>query len=326
MVQTNTSVYRMALITLLGVQTSLLINKSESFTSTTTTAVVRRFPFTACQARRPRGGDNYDPPYDDDGDDDDADDYDDDIDRNRRRRTDNGKHRNSFGDEYDDQRGEFDDLGYDRRREDGFLNIPSSFGQRNGWRLPDTVSKSLLAGIFVLGIGLGVTIDSAINTNPRDLASRDAIDQAAPNSRLCAEMGASAMAFDQRVFVSFNPFNVYVAQADVKPACVLRQANIVPILKDRKLINDKEVFACKSNMNTWAFVGDLQNQPQLSCVYKSEDAQNEFLENPRFGIGEDYLDDDRRVMTKDAKKRIKVGMTNGQKEEKLKQLSTKALD
>ena len=314
----------MALITLLGVQTSLLINESESFTSTTTAAVVRQFPLTTYQARRPRGGDNYDPPYDDDGDDDD--DFDDDIDRNRRRRTDNGKHRNSVDDEYDDQRGEFDDLGYDRRREDGFLNIPSSFGQRNGWRLPDTVSKSLLAGIFVLGIGLGVTIDSAINTNPRDLASRDAIDQAAPNSRLCAEMGASAMAFDQRVFVSFNPFNVYVAQADVKPACVLRQANIVPILKDRKLINDKEVFACKSNMNTWAFVGDLQNQPQLSCVYKSEDAQNEFLENPRFGIGEDYLDDDRRVMTKDAKKRIKVGMTNGQKEEKLKRLSTKALD
>jgi len=60
-------------------------------------------------------------------------------------------------------------------------------------------------------------------------------------------MGASAMAFDQRVFVSFNPFNVYVAQADVKPACVLRPSNVVPILRDKKLINDKEVFACKSN-------------------------------------------------------------------------------
>jgi hypothetical protein len=207
---------------------------------------------------------------------------------------------------------EFDDLGYNRRKRDGFLNIPSSFGQRDGWRLPESVSKSLLAGIFVLGVGLGVTVDSAINTNPKDLASRDAVDQAAPNSKLCAEMGASAMAFDQRVFVSFNPFNVYVAQADVKPACVLRQANIVPILKDRKLINEKEVFACKANMNTWAFVGDLDDAPQLSCVYKSEDAQNEFLSNPKFGIGEDYLDDDRA-------KRIKDSMTDGQKEQLRKQ-------
>lgn len=231
-----------------------------------------------------------------------------DKDSQRRR---SGKRR---GDDWDNEKegGAFDDLGYDRRKRDGYLNIPSSFGQRDGWRLPDAVSKSLLAGIFVLGIGLGITIDSAINTNPKDLASRDAVDQAAPNSKLCAEMGASAMAFDQRVFVSFNPFNVYVAQADVKPACVLRQANIVPILKDRKLINDKEVFACKSNMNTWAFVGDLDDTPQLSCVYKSEDAQNEFLSNPKFGIGEDYLDDDRA-------KRVKNTMTGAQKEQLRKQ-------
>ena len=114
------------------------------------------------------------------------------------------------------RRRERDNLGGGFDEDDG-LDIPSAFGRRGGWRLPDSVSKALLAGVFVLGIGLGVTVDSAINTNPRDLASRDAIDQAAPNPTLCATMGASAMAFDQRVFVSFNPFNVYVAQADVKP-------------------------------------------------------------------------------------------------------------
>lgn len=111
---------------------------------------------------------------------------------------------------------DYDDLGgYGLDRRDG-LDVPSSYGQRDGWRLPEAVSKALLAGVFVLGVGLGVTVDSAINTSPRDLASRDAIDQAAPNSQLCATMGASAMAFDQRVFVSFNPFNVYVAQVRMK--------------------------------------------------------------------------------------------------------------
>lgn len=241
-----------------------------------------------CQERR-RGGDSY--PEDDGYDDDDY--YEDDFQppsRRRRRRR-----------EYDDLGG-FDGEG----RRDG-LDVPSSYGRSGGWRLPDSVSKAFLAGVFVLGVGMGVTVDSAINTNPRDLASRDAVDQAAPNSVLCATMGASAMAFDQRVFVSFNPFNVYVAQADVKPACVLRQSNVVPILRDKNLINDAEVRSCKSNMNTWAFVGDLTDTPQLSCVYKSEDAQNEFLSNPKYGIGEDYLDDDRM------KKNIKNEMTEGQK-------------
>jgi len=249
-------------------------------------------------ARRPR--DDEEEYY---GDDDDFDDFDYDYDDKPRRRR-----RRKPG-------GELDDLGYDRRKEDGFLNIPSSFGQRDGWRLPDSVSKALLAGIFILGVGLGVTVDSAINTNPRDLASRDAIDKAAPNSKLCADMGASAMAFDQRVFVSFNPFNVYVSQADVKPACVLRQSNVVPILKGKNLINEKEVAACKANLNTWAFVGDLDNTPQLSCVYKSADAQNEFLSNPEFGIGEDYLDDDRAMRKQNNLKTVKYGMTDGQKQE-----------
>jgi len=183
--------------------------------------------------------------------------------------------------------------------------------------LPESLTKALLAGVFVLGIGTGVTVDSAINTNEKDLASRDAIDKNAPNPRLCSSYGASAMAFDQRVFVSFNPFNVYVSQADVKPACVLRQSNAVNVLQDRKLINDKEVRECKSNvMNTWAYVGDLSDRPQLSCVYKSEDAQNEFLSNPKLGIGEDVYDDDiKREMAAGANtKRVKNKQSEGQRE------------
>jgi hypothetical protein len=232
-----------------------------------------------------RYDDDEDYDYDDNDDDDDEDDY----------YSDNNNNNNNNR--------QYDDLGRS-------LQVPSSFGRRTGWRLPESVSKSLLAGVFVLGVGLGVTIDSQVNTNPKDLASRDAIDQAAPNPTLCAKLGASAMAFDQRVFVSFNPFNVYVSQADVKPACVLREANVVPVLRAKGLINDQEVRACKQNMNTWAFVGNLEDTPQLSCVYKSQDAQNEFLSNPKLGIGEDYLDDDRT-------KSIKGTMTEGQLTRKL---------
>lgn len=185
-----------------------------------------------------------------------------------------------------------------------FENANNNFSKSNSKtasiRLPSSLTTPILAGIFLLGIGTGVTIDSEINTDPRDLASRDAIDKQAPNPTLCTAYGASAMAFDQRVFVSFNPFNVYVAQADVKPACVLRPENVAPVLKQQtRLLNEKEIQSCKKNMNTWAFVGNLQDVPQLSCVYKSEDAQNEFLSNnPKLGIGEDVWDDDREKITK----------------------------
>lgn len=72
--------------------------------------------------------------------------------------------------------------------------------------------QALVAGVFVLGIGTGVTVDSAINTDPRDLASRDAIDRNAPNPNICQTYGSSAMVVDQRVFVTFNPFSLHVSQ------------------------------------------------------------------------------------------------------------------
>lgn len=284
-----------------------------------------------CFARR-RNSEEYD--GDDDSIDDDFDDrydededYDDDYQRRqqqrrRRRRRDNLGTPSLTGSSPDDTS----------------LLIPSAFGRGDSstfsLRLPPSVSASLLAGVFVLGIGTGVTVDSQINTNPRDLASRDAVDKNAPNPTLCTTYGASAMAFDQRVFVSFNPFNVYVAQADVKPACVLRPSNVVPILKERKLLNDDEIRSCKMNMNTWAFVGDLNDQPQLSCVYKSEDAQNEFLDDPKRGIGEDYMDDDVRKMRESNsggssgggfKKMVKDTLTEGQKRTIL-EMGTKTMD
>jgi hypothetical protein len=276
------------------------INKSTATATATATP-----SSTQTNARRRRYDDENDE-YDEDGDEGYY--YDDEEDsineRNNRRKNKNNRNRNNFS------------------SDETNLDVASPFGTPKGMRLPESVSQALLAGVFVLGIGTGVTVDSQINTSPKDLASRDAIDQAAPNARLCSSYGASAMAFDQRVFVSFNPFNVYVAAADVKPACVLRESNVVPVLQERGLINSNEVRSCKQNMNTWAFVGDLNEYPQLSCVYKSQDAQNEFLSNPKYGIGEDVWDDDRASIEaakksiaekKDTSKKIKNDMTEGER-------------
>ena len=42
-------------------------------------------------------------------------------------------------------------------------------------------------------------------------------------------------------------------------------------------------------MNTFAFVGDLEKSPEVSCVYHSEDAENAFLRDPKTArLGDGY--------------------------------------
>ena len=50
-----------------------------------------------------------------------------------------------------------------------------------------------------------------------------------------------------------------------------------------------QVQSCKRNMNTFAFVGDLDKSPEVSCVYHSEDAENAFLKDPKSArLGDGY--------------------------------------
>ncbi|KAK9821079.1 hypothetical protein WJX74_009717 [Apatococcus lobatus] len=136
-------------------------------------------------------------------------------------------------------------------------------------------------------MGAGVLFNSEVTFHPSNVASTEIIDRKTPNSEVCMANGYSSMVFDQRIFISFNPFNVYVTQPEVKPGCVLRRSNF-NVLENRKLVNKQEVNSCKRNMNTFAFVGDLEKSPEVSCVYHQEDAENQFLKDPksaRFGDG-----------------------------------------
>ena len=131
----------------------------QGLTTTPTTGRKRQsspLPLARQNARRRRYYDDEDDYQDDDDDDGFDDDDDDDEEAYFRWRQ--------------QRRAARDDLGRDFRERKG-LNVPSGFGRRDGWRLPESVSKALLAGVFVLGVGLGVTVDSQVNTNPKDLAS-----------------------------------------------------------------------------------------------------------------------------------------------------------
>ncbi|KAK9807055.1 hypothetical protein WJX72_012203 [[Myrmecia] bisecta] len=149
-------------------------------------------------------------------------------------------------------------------------------------------TKALIAGAFIMGMGTGVWFNSEVNFQPNNVASTEILDRQTPSSQICVANGYSSMVFDQRLFVSFNPFNVYVAQTEVKPGCVLRRSNI-SVLESRKLVMSSEVNNCKRSMNTFAFVGDLGKSPEVSCVYHSEDAENQYLKNPKQAImGDGY--------------------------------------
>eukprot|EP00887_Chlorella_sp_A99_P004162 scaffold23.g4162.t1 len=146
-----------------------------------------------------------------------------------------------------------------------------------------TLTKAFIAGAFILGMGAGIVFDTEVNFEPQNVASTVLLDAKTPDSEVCMANGYSSMVFDQRIFVSFNPFNVYVSQPEVKPGCVLRRSNF-NVLESRGLVDGAQVQACKRNMNTFAFVGDLNRSPEVSCVYHSEEAENQFLQDPKRSV------------------------------------------
>ncbi|NET59852.1 MAG: DUF3172 domain-containing protein [Symploca sp. SIO2E6] len=138
---------------------------------------------------------------------------------------------------------------------------------------------AIWAGIFILGIGVGIAFSSGASVNPENVVSREVIDRSAPNAELCVQYGASAMVTDMRVFVTLNPFNVYVTQPSMRPGCVLRRNNWA-VLEQKQVVSAKQVRECKNRLNTFGFTGDLDSNPDIECIYQNEAADNFFLKQP----------------------------------------------
>ncbi|MBE9205482.1 DUF3172 domain-containing protein [Nostoc sp. LEGE 06077] len=139
---------------------------------------------------------------------------------------------------------------------------------------------AVLGGVLVLGIGIGIAFSSTTTLSPSNVASREFIDTRAPNPEICVQYGASAMVMDARLFVTLNPFNVYVAQPSMRPGCVLRQNNWA-ILEQRKLVTSDQVRECKNRLNTFGFTGSLDSEkPDIRCIYQNDAAQNFFTSQP----------------------------------------------
>uniref|UniRef100_B8HRY8 DUF3172 domain-containing protein n=1 Tax=Cyanothece sp. (strain PCC 7425 / ATCC 29141) TaxID=395961 RepID=B8HRY8_CYAP4 len=151
-----------------------------------------------------------------------------------------------------------------------------------GSPLLNSLTLAVLGGVLVLGIAIGVAFSRTANFTPENVASTQFIDQSAPNPEFCIQFGASAITMDTRVFVTFNPFNIFVSQPVMQPGCVLRINNI-SILEQRKLVNSQQLQECRQRMNTFGFTGSLDGNPQVNCIYQSNSDKNRFLNLP--GVG-----------------------------------------
>lgn len=148
-----------------------------------------------------------------------------------------------------------------------------------------TTSLFILAGVFVLGIGIGIAFASFGNSgDPGKIVTVSELESKAPNPEFCVQYGASAITMDTRVFVTLNPLNVYVSQPTTRPGCVIRSSNFA-VLEQRGLIKSDQMRDCRQRLNTFGYTGTLENSPQIDCVYQNDAAKNLFLNQPGSGGG-----------------------------------------
>lgn len=173
-------------------------------------------------------------------------------------------------------RSDYDRPGPDRSYSSADRNPPPSGG---GKKSPiDAAKAAILASVFILGIVVGIALNFSNNSNLDSVDSRFEIDQQAPNAQICQQFGASAIVSDMRIYLTLNPFNVFVTQPVMEPGCVLRQNNW-SLLEKQNLVSNEQVRDCKRRMNTFGFTGVLEGKPKINCIYQNDSMGNLFLNN-----------------------------------------------
>ena len=161
--------------------------------------------------------------------------------------------------------------GYGRSSQPG--QQPSSGG--SGIKL-NTGTISILAGVHVLGIGLGTLVSTNTGGSTGNIASQNQLDLAVPDPDICKSYGASAFVQDIEIFTTLNPSTSFVTQPALQPGCVIRRENWT-VLQQQGAISSQDVRECKQRMNTFAYIGSLRDKPIVKCVYQADFEDNKFL-------------------------------------------------
>jgi hypothetical protein len=144
---------------------------------------------------------------------------------------------------------------------------------------------AVLAGVLVVGIGIGTAISSTTQGNQGNIASSQQLDMAVPDPEFCRQWGASAFVMDVEIYTTMNPSTSFVTQPILKPGCVIRRENW-SVLQREGAVTAEQMRQCKQRMNTFAYVGSVKDKPVVRCVYQTDIRDNAFVTR---GVADDTV-------------------------------------
>ena len=189
----------------------------------------------------------------------------------------------------DARRGDSRDGRYDRRgggERDygrGYSNPPQP-SQQGGFSF-STLTVAVLAGVLVVGIGIGSAVTSTTQGDQGNIASSQQLDMAVPDPEFCRQWGASAFVMDIEMYTTLNPSSSFVTQPTLQPGCVIRRENWSVLRKEGAITAEQE-RECKQRMNTFAYIGSVRDKPVVRCVYQTDISENKFLTR---GVADDAV-------------------------------------
>ena len=144
---------------------------------------------------------------------------------------------------------------------------------------------AVLAGVLVVGIGIGTGIASTTQGNQGNIASSQQLDMAVPDPEFCRQWGASAFVMDVEIYTTMNPSTSFVTQPILRPGCVIRRENW-SVLQREGAVTAEQMRQCKQRMNTFAYVGSVKDKPVVRCVYQTDIRDNQFVTR---GVADDTV-------------------------------------
>lgn len=135
---------------------------------------------------------------------------------------------------------------------------------------------AVLAGVLIVGIGIGTGLSSTTQGDQGNIASSQQLDMAVPDPEFCRQWGASAFVMDIELYTTMNPSSSFVTQPALKPGCVIRRENW-SVLQKEGAITAEQMRQCKQRMNTFAYVGSVKDKPIVRCVYQTDITENKFI-------------------------------------------------
>ena len=202
-----------------------------------------------------------------------------------RPRYDRSREERSRGGRARDERGSFDSGRYGPGgRTPGGQGPGGPPGGGDGLKF-NTATAAVLAGVLVVGIGIGSAVTSTTQGDQGNIASSQQLDMAVPDPEFCRQWGASAYVMDVEMYTTMNPVSSFVTQPALQAGCVIRRENWA-VLRKEGAITPAQERECKQRMNTFAYIGSIRDKPIVRCVYQTDIRENKFITK---GVADDSV-------------------------------------